>query len=200
MYKSKIWDIPLENFKKDILNSISWNSLVKKYFNHSGNVRTIKSRVNKENIDFSHFTGKMWSKGKTIASSKIYTKHKIDEILIENSTYSGSGQVLKKRLIREKDFIDKCAICKLSSLWNNKPIVLQLDHINGSHTDNRIENLRIICPNCHSQTPTFCGKTKNCDKFDIPKIEKGALVECECGSIVTKRHLAKHKKTNKHKN
>lgn len=64
MYKSKIWDIPLEDFKKDILNSISWNSLVTKYFKHSGNVRTIKKRVTKENIDVSHFLGKLWSKGK----------------------------------------------------------------------------------------------------------------------------------------
>jgi hypothetical protein len=42
--------------------------------------------------------------------------------------------------------------------WNNKGLVLQLDHINGVHNDNRVENLRILCPNCHSQTDTFCAK------------------------------------------
>jgi hypothetical protein len=65
---------------------------------------------------------------------------------------------------------EKCEICEIGSSWNNKPLVLQLDHINGINNDNRLENLRLLCPNCHSQTDTFSGKHKrknrclDCDK------------------------------------
>lgn len=52
----------------------------------------------------------------------------------------------------------RCSICGNTGEWNSKKLVLQLDHINGIHNDNRIENLRLLCPNCHSQTDTFCGK------------------------------------------
>ena len=52
----------------------------------------------------------------------------------------------------------KCEECGLSDTWNNKKITLQVDHINGTNYDHRPENLRFLCPNCHSQTDTFCWK------------------------------------------
>ena len=51
-----------------------------------------------------------------------------------------------------------CAECNVGEEWNGKPLVLQLDHINGIFNDHRLENLRLLCPNCHSQTETFSGK------------------------------------------
>lgn len=66
---------------------------------------------------------------------------------------------LNKRLVKEKILEYKCSCCGISE-WNNKPITLQLDHINGNNSDHRLENLRLICPNCHSQTDTYCGKNK----------------------------------------
>ena len=54
----------------------------------------------------------------------------------------------------------KCSICFISE-WNGKPIVLEIDHINGINSDNRVENLRYVCPNCHSQTSTYKGKNIN---------------------------------------
>ena len=67
---------------------------------------------------------------------------------------------LKKRLISE-GLLDKvCVECGITDSWNNKPIVLHLDHINGVNNDHRLENLRLLCPNCHSQTDTWCGRGK----------------------------------------
>lgn len=82
-----------------------------------------------------------------------------DEILfVENSTYSNRFHI-KNRLFR-LGIPNACSICGLGPEWNGKPITLQLDHINGIYNDHRIENLRILCPNCHSQTSTFCGGNK----------------------------------------
>jgi Zn finger protein HypA/HybF involved in hydrogenase expression len=71
---------------------------------------------------------------------------------------------LRFRLIREGFKKKECEICGISQ-WNNKPISLELDHISGDKLDNSLENLRILCPNCHSQTATFRGKNigKNID-------------------------------------
>ena len=67
---------------------------------------------------------------------------------------------LKKRLILE-GYLDKvCTECGITDSWNGKPIVLHLDHINGTNNDHRLKNLRLLCPNCHSQTDTWCGRGK----------------------------------------
>lgn len=80
----------------------------------------------------------------------------LEEIMVENSSYK--SQDLKKRLIKAGMKKDVCEICGQGNIWNGKSLVLQLDHINGNHYDNRLENLRIVCPNCHSQTDTFANK------------------------------------------
>lgn len=67
---------------------------------------------------------------------------------------------LKKRLIEEGLKQNKCEFCGLEDVWNGLPITLQLDHINGDSSDNRLENLRILCPNCHSQTSTWGSKKR----------------------------------------
>ena len=66
---------------------------------------------------------------------------------------------LKNRIIKENILVYKCAICEITE-HNNKPISLQLDHIDGNPNNHRLENLRLLCPNCHSQTDTWCGKNK----------------------------------------
>jgi hypothetical protein len=68
---------------------------------------------------------------------------------------------LNKRILKEKILKNECSVCEINE-WNSKPISLHLDHINGISTDHRLENLRFICPNCHSQTDTYCGKNKKC--------------------------------------
>lgn len=81
------------------------------------------------------------------------------EILIENGQ-RGKAQRVKLRLVSEGIKIDICEICGLRPEWNSKSLVLQLDHRNGKCTDWRLENLQILCPNCHSQTSTFAGRNQ----------------------------------------
>ena len=61
---------------------------------------------------------------------------------------------LRKRLIREGFFEHKCYKCK-NSKWNNKDIPLELEHKDGDHSNNNLNNLTLLCPNCHAQTPTY---------------------------------------------
>lgn len=73
----------------------------------------------------------------------------LEEILQENVNYQASK--LKIKLIKAGLKTDCCEICGCSNIWNDKPLTLQLHHVNGNHSDNRLENLQIVCPNCHTQ-------------------------------------------------
>jgi len=74
-----------------------------------------------------------------------------------------NNKKVRTPFLKERLFIDgyktpKCEECGICEIWNGKNLILELDHINGNNMDNRLENLRILCPNCHSQTPTFRGR------------------------------------------
>lgn len=83
-------------------------------------------------------------------------KFDLNDILSGKHPQYNTGK-LKVRLIKEQVIENKCLCCGITE-WNTKPITLQLDHINGNSSDHRLENLRLLCPNCHSQTDTWCGK------------------------------------------
>ena len=76
----------------------------------------------------------------------------------EESNYSRWN--LKRRLIKEGLLENKCEVCNQPPMWNGATLVLVLDHKNGKNNDHRLENLRLLCPNCHSQTPTFAGRAR----------------------------------------
>lgn len=129
--------------KTEVLKKIGLN------FHNSGNYQTIDKYIKRLNIDVSHFEI-------GISHNIPQTKSSLEEILIENSSYTKTSG-LKDRLVKEGLLEYKCAVekCQLNN-WLDGKINLHLDHINGNRSDNRIENLRLLCPNCHSQTETYC--------------------------------------------
>lgn len=144
---SIIWKTP----KEDFIEIINESNTIKEVIVSLGldlctsHYKTINARIKEDNIDTSHFNPYL--------NRKSVEKISLDEILIENSTYSRVS--LKRRLIDDGLLEECCSICKIGNEWNGRFLSLQLDHINGVNDDNRIENLRLLCPNCHSQTDTF---------------------------------------------
>jgi Zn finger protein HypA/HybF involved in hydrogenase expression len=113
----------------------------------SGDHYTIfKREVKTKNIDISHFYAQK-RKCKDWAIEKIFV---VDSI--------ATGGVAKKYIIKQNLMPYKCEKCNNTGFWMGEPLTLQLDHINGINNDNRLENLRFLCPSCHSQTPTYSGK------------------------------------------
>jgi len=153
-YRKKIFDCEDDKFKEIVAKSKNYKNVVKLIFNDEllddSKIGTISSRyrndllkkIKKLELDTSHF--------------KEYTTKKVDldEKLVENKKYDSCR--LKKLLYKEEIKEEKCEACGIGDIWDGMPLVLQLDHINGNSKDNRIENLRILCPNCHSQTNTYC--------------------------------------------
>ncbi len=151
-----------ENLAEIVKDCYSYRQVLKKLElkEAGGNYKTLKKAIKDFDVDISHFTKQGWLKGKKNPYSR---GRKLDEILIDGS-YVNTHR-LKKRLL-EKDFlIEKCYICNCEPVWLGKKLVLILDHINGKNDDNRLENLRLLCPNCNSQQETFCGKNKKLKKL-----------------------------------
>lgn len=116
--------------------------------------RFISAHIRRVGANTDHFTGQAWLRGKK--GVKTCPSRPLEEVLVANSTYLNSGN-LRRRLIREGLNERRCEICGLDT-WREEQLPLALDHINGDPCDNRIENLRILCPNCHALTDTWCGR------------------------------------------
>jgi hypothetical protein len=154
-----------ESLEPHVKKSHNWASLlISLGFKQSGGMhRYIKQRVKEYGLDYSHFPKDgAWSRGLTKDTSEVIKRQSLfvrtpdEKVFCENSGFSSSK--LYERLL-EKGFENKCSNCSLSS-WLNKPLRLHVDHRNGKHSDNRIENLQFLCPNCHQQTDTWGAKNK----------------------------------------
>ena len=151
---SKVYQVSDKEFQNIIEQANSYSDCLRALglgTNGGSSTDTLKRRIVELNCDISHF-------GKKEKIQSPQARYSLDEILIENSTYANISR-LKERLIREGKLEYKCQICGIKE-WQSKPLSLHLDHINGKNNDHRIENLRFLCPNCHSQTETYAGRNK----------------------------------------
>ena len=141
-----------KQFKQAVQNSFSIAEVLKKLKLKpcGGNYRSFQNLVKELNLDTSHFTGQRWNKGKTFGP-----KRPISDYL--SNRFSITSYKLKNRLIKEGYFERVCNQCKLKT-WNGLPIPLELEHIDGNHQNNNLDNLCLLCPNCHAQTSTYRGK------------------------------------------
>lgn len=120
-----------------------------------GNYDQIKKYIDEQNLNTNHFKGRAWNKG---LKFEYKPRIPLDEILVEDSDYQSFK--LKRRLfingLKEK----QCEECGWAKMTKEGYLPLELDHINGDSRDNRLSNLRVLCPNCHSLKPTHRGRNR----------------------------------------
>jgi HNH endonuclease len=116
-----------------------------------GNQDRLKNRIEELGLNTSHFLGAAWSRGLSVPAKR----QPIETWLVEGKLVSSDR--LRRRLIERGIKEARCEACGGQS-WRGAPMPLELDHINGRRDDNRLTNLRLLCPNCHAQTPTYRGR------------------------------------------
>lgn len=182
--KKKLEEIVLEsNNYSEVVSKLGLNP--KSY----GNRQTVKKYIDLFEINIKHF----WFKSKNNLSN--FNKLKIEDILISNSTYNTTH--LKERLYKEGLKEYKCELCGQTEIWKGKHMSLILDHINGVNNDNRIENLRIVCPNCNATLETHCrgNKVKKTIIIKEPGLTEKQIIIKEPG--LTEKQIIGHFKQRK---
>ena len=120
----------------------------------------ISKRIKNAGLDTSHFTGQGHNRGKSFPNKR----RTPEEILVLNRVQDPRTRThLLRRALAEVGVKVACSICGVGASWQNRPLTLHVDHLNGQPHDCRLENLRFLCPNCHSQTSTYCRKTSSRD-------------------------------------
>ena len=133
----------------------------------------LKQLIDKYDLDTSHFTR---TSRQAEQASNFRRKEALDILVLYNSDTHRTKAGLLTRAMMELGVVYECSECGISD-WQGKPLVLDVDHVDGNRFDCRLSNLRFLCPNCHRQTPTF-GRQKRVD---------GSNLVCACGLAKQKR-------------
>lgn len=133
--------------------------------------RHVKSRIARFGISTAHFD----FGASRIQRNKGFNKKHFTDVLIYGSVARTPS--LKRALI-EAGKVYICEICSISPIWENKDLTLQIDHKNGNRNDNTFGNLRFLCPNCHSQTPTYSNKKRNVGT-EISELPPNLCIICQ---------------------
>lgn len=144
-----------EDLEIAIKNSFTYFDVFKILGLCPSNYQFLKKKIKEYNIDISHFKTR----------KNLRNRYSLEELLKEN-TYPNNND-LKKKLYKSSLKYPICEECGQDEEWRGKKMSLILDHINGNRYDNRIENLRIICPNCNAILDTHCGKNKKINKINL---------------------------------
>lgn len=150
---SKLSNIDPETIKKIFASSISFGEVIQKTGLNAcsaNSYRILKRLVQQYELDTSHFVQQRRGVNPL--------QKDMSQVLSNNVFLNPSS--LKKRLIKEGKLIYRCSICDQGPVWRDKPLILELDHIDGDPSNNQLNNLRILCLYCHSQTPTYRGRNK----------------------------------------
>lgn len=166
-----------------VKTSVSYAEVLRKLNLKVGgaNYEDIKRHISELDLDISHFTGKAWNQG--LRYRIVNPPKPLSEILIKGSTYKSTSK-LKDRLIKAQLKEAKCECCN-ETKWLDQPIPLELHHIDGDHSNLTLENLQLLCPNCHALTDNYRGK--NIAKFKNEPIEP--IVEIFSDEDVLERNL-----------
>lgn len=175
-----------DELRHAIASSASWADTLRRlgYCPTGGNWKTLKRRARELGISTNHFDPYAASRRRRPAQ-----RFPLGEVLVEGSTYN--RQDLKRRLYEEGWKQRRCELCGQGELWQGVTIALILDHVNGVRDDNRLENLRIVCPNCAATLDTHCGRKtrvtryprscRRCAKDFVPRSPRQRYCSRECG-------------------
>ena len=144
-----------EELQQAVSESYNWTEVLTRVGlkSHGNNSRTIKRLVEIYGISIAHFD---------ITKSHAYKNRKTNKKYTIDNLNNVTHRSILRRIVLQNNLIPYvCDGCNNTGTWNNKTLILQLDHIDGNSTNNNIDNLRFMCPNCHSQTETFGRKNKN---------------------------------------
>ena len=156
-----------QDFVEAVRTSYSYAQVIEKlHLRVAGsNYDTVKRKIKELHLDVSHMTGQAWNQG--IRRKPLREAKPLSEILVEHSTFINANH-LRERLLKEGLKQHKCEYCGYSE-WMGQPIALELHHINAIRDDQRLENLQLLCPNCHALTDNYRGKNKGneCTKGNL---------------------------------
>ena len=164
------WDV--EKLREVVKNCVNFGEVldILQVPRVGNNTKTLREILERENIDYTHFTGR----------AREYSKPGVKDInyYLTNQGYIKTSS-LKEKLLKEGLKENKCECCGITE-WNGKPIVMQLHHIDGNNKNNSLNNLQMLCPNCHSQTENYCGSA------NITKETNKKFYCLDCGKEINK--------------